>query len=55
MTGTVTLIVGATVGIIILMWILSKPTQFGQVAGSIGTVYKNSVDVLAPKQQTNAG
>jgi hypothetical protein len=44
-----TLIIGGTIGLIILMWILMRPTDFQNVMGSISKLYTSSVGALVPK------
>lgn len=43
------LVIGGTVAVIILMWILTRPDDFKNVADSISKLYTNSVGALVPK------
>jgi hypothetical protein len=45
---TTTIIVG-TIGVIILMWILTHPDEFKTVSGSVTDVFTKGVGALVPK------
>jgi hypothetical protein len=44
-----TLIVGGTVAVIILMWVLMRPDDFQNVTASLSKLYTDSVGALIPK------
>lgn len=48
MGGTVAMVLEGTFVILILMWVLTHATEFGQVANSVGGVYTSSVNALKP-------
>lgn len=54
MSGTVSQILEGTFVILILAWVLTHATEFGQVATSLGNVYTQGVQVLMPSGQTTA-
>jgi hypothetical protein len=43
-----TLVISGTVGVIILMWILTRPDDFKNIADSISKLYTDSVGALIP-------
>jgi len=48
MGGMATQIIEGTFVILILMWVLTHASEFGQVAGSVGNVYVQGVQALKP-------
>jgi hypothetical protein len=48
-----TRIVEGTFVVIILAWVLTHATEFGQVATSVGNVYTQGVQALSPQGSTN--
>lgn len=44
-----TLVISGTIGIIILMWILMRPTDFQNVSKALSDLYTGSVGALIPK------
>jgi hypothetical protein len=46
-----TLVISGTIGLIILMWILMRPTDFQNVSAAISKLYTDSVGALIPKAQ----
>lgn len=44
-----TLVVSGTIGLIILMWILMRPTDFQNVSKAISDLYTTTVGALVPK------
>lgn len=53
MNATVTQIIEGTFVVLILMWVLTHATEFGQVATSLGNVYTQGVQALSPIGATN--
>jgi len=53
MSDTVTKIIEGTFTVLILMWVLTHATEFGQVAQSMGNVYTQGVQALSPMGATN--
>jgi hypothetical protein len=53
MSGTVSQIIEGTFVILILMWVLTHATEFGQVATSLGNVYTQGVQALSPSGATS--
>jgi hypothetical protein len=49
MSGTTQMIIAGTIGVIILMWVLTRPTDFQNVMKSISDLYTGSVGALVPK------
>jgi len=48
MGGNVAKIIEGTFTVLILAWVLTHATEFGQVATSIGSVYTGAVNALKP-------
>jgi len=46
-------IIEGTFTVLILMWVLTHATEFGQVAQSMGNVYTQGVQALSPMGATN--
>lgn len=53
MSENVTRIVEGTFVVIILAWVLTHATEFGQVATSVGNVYTQGVQALSPQGSTS--
>lgn len=51
MGGNVTKIIEGTFVVLILMWVLTHASEFGQVAGSISDAYVKGVGVLEPSNR----
>jgi hypothetical protein len=43
------LIIGGTVAVVILIWLLSRPTDVQKLTSSISDLYGKSVGALVPK------
>ena len=48
MSDSVSKIIEGTFVILILMWVLTRSSDFGQVASSLGNTYATGVNVLKP-------
>lgn len=53
MNADVGRIIEGTFVVLILMWVLTHATEFGQVATSVGNVYTQGVQALSPIGATN--
>lgn len=53
MSEDVQRIIEGTFVVIILAWVLTHATEFGQVATSVGNVYTQGVQALIPTGTTN--
>ena len=48
MSDTVAKIIEGTFAVLILMWVLTHASEFGQVTSSLGSAYAQGVGVLKP-------